>query len=233
MFKDIEAGRKIFVGWVRKFGAVDQNDTIGLTLVTGVDREHPDRYRLAVSYRDADVLDSGVRFLGFSVRFHEMNPRDSHNLGQFLKRYQRLGRYRIAPMERRAADHIVQTTHPGISIEKRVLKIVPAWTIGPRRFPARCIAGDIEPRRPERRGGSPVPSPVDGRASRIRRWQLKRVQCGGAFGCRDDYPPRERAAAAHGDTQPVMILQVARQGLADIPVIIGHGNDGDASIANG
>ena len=47
------------------------------------------------------------------------------------------------------------------------------------------------------------------------------------------YPPRERAAAAHGDTQPVMILQVARQGLADIPVIIGHGNDGDASIANG
>ena len=37
----------------------------------------------------------------------------------------------------------------------------------------------------------------------------------------------------HGDAQPVMLLQVARQGLADIPVIIGHGNDGDASIANG
>ena len=134
LFKDIEAGRKIFVGWVRKYGAVDQNDTIGLTLVTGVDRDHPDRYRLAVSYRDADVLDSGVRFLGFSVRFHEMSPRDGHNLGQFLERYQRLGRYRIAPTERPAADHIVQTTRPGISIEKRVLKIVPAWTIGPDDF---------------------------------------------------------------------------------------------------
>ena len=64
LFEDIEAGRKIFRGWLRRFGAVDRDDTIGLTLVTGVDRDHPDWYQLIVGYRDADVLKSGARFLG-------------------------------------------------------------------------------------------------------------------------------------------------------------------------
>ena len=99
LFEDIEAGRKIFRGWLRKFGMVDRDDTIGLTLVTGVDRDHPDWYRLAVGYRDADVLKSGARFLGFPTRTQEMNPGDGRNLGQFLERYRRLGRYSIAPME--------------------------------------------------------------------------------------------------------------------------------------
>ena len=106
-------------------------------------REHPDRYRLAVSYRDADVLDAaGVRFLGFSVRFHEMSPRDSHNLGQFLERYRRLGRYCIAPMECRPAGGVTRTaTHPGISIEKRLLKVVPGWKIGPDDFLRAALPG--------------------------------------------------------------------------------------------
>ena len=145
LFEDIEAGRKIFQGWLKKFGEVDQDDTIGLTLVTGVNRDHPDRYRLVVGYRDADVLDSGGQFLGFSLRFHEMTPRDSHNLEQFLKRYQRLGRYRIAPMDRQAAGRVVQITHPGISIEKRLLKIVPAWTLGPDDFLRIALPGITDP----------------------------------------------------------------------------------------
>lgn len=163
LFKDIEAGRKIFVGWVRRFGAVDRDDTIGLTLVTGVDRDHPDRYRLAVSYRDADVLDSGAGLLGFSVRFHEMSPRDGHNLGQFLERYQRLGRYRIAPMDRRVADHIVQTKHPGISIEKRLLKIVLAWTLAPDDFLRIALLGITNPVVPSDEEDPPFHRPSTGR----------------------------------------------------------------------
>ena len=63
-FEDIEAGRKIFRGWLRTSGEVDSDDTIGLTLVTGVDRDHPDWYRLAVGYRDADLRKSGAPFFG-------------------------------------------------------------------------------------------------------------------------------------------------------------------------
>ena len=77
MFDDLEAGRKIFRGRLKRFGKVD--------------RDHPDWYRLAVGYRDADVLDSGARFLGLSAKFLEINPRDSDNLEQVLQRYQRMG----------------------------------------------------------------------------------------------------------------------------------------------
>ena len=163
LFDDIEAGRKIFRGWLKRFGTVDRDDTIGLTLVTGVDRDHPDWYRLAVGYRDADVLDSGARFLGFSARSLEMNPRDSHNLGQFLERYQRLGRYRIAPMDRQAAGRVVQATHPGISIEKRLLKIVPAWTLGPDDFLRIALPGITNPVVPSGEEDPPFHRPSTGR----------------------------------------------------------------------
>ena len=145
LFEDIEAGRKIFRGWLRRFGTADNDDTIGLTLVTGVNRDHPDWYRLAVGYRDADVLKSGAQFLGFSTRIQEMTPRDGRNLGQFLERYRRLGRYRIAPMKHQAAHGVVRIAHPGISIEKRVLKIVPAWTIGPDDFLRVALHGISNP----------------------------------------------------------------------------------------
>ena len=148
LFEDIEAGRKIFRGWLRKFGAVDRDDTIGLTLVTGVDSAHPDWYQLVVGYRDADVLKSGARILGFSSRIQEMNPTDGRNLGQFLERYRRLGRYRIAPMElpeRQKAGGVVQADLPGISIEKRLLKIVPAWKIGPDDFLRMSLPGVVNP----------------------------------------------------------------------------------------
>ena len=148
LFEDIDAGRKIFRGWLRRFGAVDREDTIGLTLVTGVDSAHPDWYQLVVGYRDADILKSGARFLGFSSRIQEMNPADGRNLGQFVERYRRLGRYRIAPMEmpdHQKAGGAVQADHPGISIEKRLLKIVPAWKIGPDDFLRSVLPGVVNP----------------------------------------------------------------------------------------
>ena len=144
-FEDIEAGHKIFRGWLRRFGTVDRDDTIGLTLVTGVDRDHPDWYRMAVGYRDADMLKSGARFLGFSARIQEMNPGDGRNLGQFLERYRRLGRYRIAPMEYQAARVVFRSTLPESRIEKRLLKIVPAWKIGPDDFLRMALPGVARP----------------------------------------------------------------------------------------
>ena len=145
LFRDIEAGLKIFRGWLRRFGAGDSDDTIGLTLVTGVDRDHPDWYRLAVGYRNADMLASSASVLGFSLRIQEMNPRDGFNLGQFLERYRRLGRYRIAPMEHQAEGGMLQTMRRGISIEKRLLKIVPAWQVGPNDFLRTALQGVANP----------------------------------------------------------------------------------------
>jgi len=162
LFEDIRAGCKIFRGWLRRFGEVDCDDTIGLTLVTGVDRDHPDWYRLAVGQRDPGVLKSGARLLGFFVRVQEMNPSDGRNLGQFLERYRRLGRYRIAPMEHQAAGGVLQTWRPGISIEKRLLKIVPAWKIGPNDFLRMALPGVTNPVVPSGEEDPPFHRPATG-----------------------------------------------------------------------
>ena len=165
LFEDIDAGRKIFRGWLRRFGAVDRDDTIGLTLVTGVDSAHPDWYQMVVGYRDADVLKSGATFLGFSSRIQEMNPSDGRNLGQFLERYRRLGRYRIAPVEipvHQKAGRAVRADNPGISIEKRLLKIVPAWKIGPDDFLRGCLPGVVNPVVPSGEQDPPFHRPSTG-----------------------------------------------------------------------
>ena len=148
LFEDIDAGRKIFRGWLKKFGTVDRDNTIGLTLVTGVDSAHPDWYRLVVGYRDADVLKSGARLFGYSSRIQEMSPPDGRNLGRFLDRYRRFGRYRIAPMEvpeNQQAGGVMQADIPVLSIAKHLLKIVPAWKIGPDDFLRMSLPGVVDP----------------------------------------------------------------------------------------
>ena len=44
-----------------------------------------------------------------------------------------------------AAGGVVQITHPGIGIEKRLLKIVPAWTLGPDDFLRIALPGITDP----------------------------------------------------------------------------------------
>ena len=144
-FENIEAGRKIFRGWLRKFGAADPNDTIELTLVTGIDRAHPDWYRLVVGYRVENFRKFDARLLGSTFRVNEMAPPNGRNLGQFLERYRRLGRYRIAPVEHRAKGGTFRLAQPEISIEKRLLKIVPAWTIGPDDVLRIALRGEDNP----------------------------------------------------------------------------------------
>lgn len=103
-----------------------------------------------------------------------MNPSDGRNLDQFLERYRRLGRYRIAPSELREAQKaggVVRADYPGISIEKRLLKIVPAWKIGPDDFLRMSLPGVVNPVVPigekdppfhRSATGSPVGSDSDG-----------------------------------------------------------------------
>ena len=130
-FQNIDAGHKIFRGWLRKFGATDPNDTIELTLVTGINRVHPDWYRLVVGHRIENFLKFDARLLGATFRVNELTPPNGRNLGQFLERYRRLGRYRIGPVEYSAKGGTFVLAQREISIEKRLLQIVPAWTIGP------------------------------------------------------------------------------------------------------
>ena len=133
-FENIEAGHKIIRGWIKKFGEADPEDTIGLTLVTGIDRTNPHWYKLVVSHKDADVSEFGSRFVSLVARFQKLTPLDDRNLSQFLRRYRRLGCYRIAAVEHKPTRGLVKFLPPEIYIEKRLLRVIPAWKIGPDEF---------------------------------------------------------------------------------------------------
>ena len=91
-----------------------------------------------------------------------MSPGDGRSLGQFLERYRRLGRYRIAPMEHQAAGVVFRTSLPGIRIEKRLLKIVPAWKIGPDDFLRMALPGVANPVVPSAEADPPFHRPSTG-----------------------------------------------------------------------
>ena len=131
LFKNIEAGRKIFLGWLKKFGASDPEDTIDIVLVTGINPAHRNWYRIVVGHR-VERARFDVKLSGVAFRIQEVQPESDHNLRQFVERYRRLGRYRIAPVEHLAVPGVFRLgTPPDIVIEKRRLRIVPASSIGP------------------------------------------------------------------------------------------------------
>jgi hypothetical protein len=76
IFEDQEVGAKIFRGWRKRLGEADQDEWIGLTLITGIDRSHPSYYRLAISVNEES--------LGFAPKLNNINMRYS-NIINLLK----------------------------------------------------------------------------------------------------------------------------------------------------
>lgn len=132
MFEDEESGKKIFRGWRKRIGEVDQEEWIGLTLITGIDRKHPSYYRLAISVNEAYVRSKmgPRRHFALVCRMQTMTPVDSSNLDRFLYSFEKAGRYWLSPGVF-ASGWLVPFHTSELSIEKQQLRVVPAWQIGP------------------------------------------------------------------------------------------------------
>lgn len=142
LFENFEAGMKIFRGWRKRLGEVDRDEWIGLTLITGIDCHHPAHYRVVLSVNE-DYLTRKVKPTERFVLVHrrcDITPMDNANLDRFLYSYKKTGCYRLAP-------GLLVPNQPrlcagDLSIDKRQLRIVPAWQIGPND-PARVALGGI------------------------------------------------------------------------------------------
>lgn len=131
IFEDSEAGAKIFRGWQKRLGKADQDEWIGLTLITGIDSSHPSYYRLAIGVNEEYFTHMNKPKGPFALvyRMQDMTPVDSTNIDRFLFFYKKAGRYRLT-------YNLLAPTQPispyanNIFLEKRRLRIVPAWQIG-------------------------------------------------------------------------------------------------------
>lgn len=144
LFEDQEAGAKIFRGWRKRLGEVDQEEWIGLTLITGIDRSHLSYYRLAISVNEESFTHMHKPEGPFALvyRMQDMTPVDSTNIHRFLSFYRNAGRYRLT-YNLFAPTQPISPYANNIFLEKRRLRIVPAWQIGPND-PAIAALGGIK-----------------------------------------------------------------------------------------
>ncbi|MDP2821645.1 MAG: hypothetical protein Q8O52_03045 [Sulfuritalea sp.] len=93
MFTDGEAGKRVFERWRERFGDVDKDEEIYISIVRKFSAEHPTHYGLIVTSNVQD--DEGLSMV--ASRTNIMHPSDDVNLSHFLTAYRRSGAYLLMP----------------------------------------------------------------------------------------------------------------------------------------
>jgi hypothetical protein len=128
-FEDGVAARAIFTAWRAKFGEIDNEDRIRISILTGVDRLNPHHYSVVVGSNLVES-ENGPRIKHFvSVsRIHRVEPSTSRNLTGFASRFETTGTYRLMPGLIDFKNGKSQP-YPDLAIQKRQIRICPAWQI--------------------------------------------------------------------------------------------------------
>ena len=128
LFKDKEAGIRIFQSWRQELGPKDLENKLRIAIITGIDQKHPAYYRLVIRSN----IEWGVQLEGSHIaivsRFHTMTPSTSVNLTRFLNRYQSDRAYFLAPgyVE---SDDLLPDFYSEWAIICAQLHVRPAWEI--------------------------------------------------------------------------------------------------------
>ncbi len=142
-FTDSELARAIFSEWHSSLGEIDDEERLRISIITGIDKTHPHSYRVLVG-SNLPANSEGIREFVHVARIHRMDPIDATNLETFRARYERVRKYRILP-----AFMPDLTGKPelffDLSIEKKSIRICPAWQIGEHDPDSLAIYPEDEP----------------------------------------------------------------------------------------
>lgn len=134
-FENIDAGRKIFRGWRKKVGHVDHEGWIGVTVITGIHRNRPQDYRVAIGVGEQYIRGHMLGEVGAMTmvyRMQDMGPASSQNLDLLLNMYSRTGRVIMQPSEMNPLQlktPMNEEDH-NLGIELNHLTVIPAWKVG-------------------------------------------------------------------------------------------------------
>ncbi len=164
-FKDIEAGKLIFKEWRNRFGELDEKDEIRISVVTGISKKNPGHYTTVVS-ANHELLDrSKYNHFVMVSRMLTMEPPDLTNLNNFLRVYEKTGRYRLIPgpfTSEQALDEPIWD----LWIGKEKLIVRPAWQVGQNDPDVVAITEGIDPIIPNDVKNAPVVSAMRGGSKR-------------------------------------------------------------------
>jgi len=133
-FENIDAGRKIFRGWHKKVSQTDREGWLGVTVITGIRRDRPLDYRVAIGVGEQYMrgrMPGKMRLMTMVYRMHDMTPASSRNLELLLDLYSRTGRVILQPCPFNVAQPgiLVDDEDSKLGIELTRLTVVPAWQV--------------------------------------------------------------------------------------------------------
>lgn len=132
LFKNGEAGGKIFADWHARWGQEEASDTLRVTIVTGIHKNNPHHYSVIVG-PNIDHIAADVRSdETFSIisRVNRMMPATPGNLTNFLEAFSRFNAFFLMPAEMPTGSKNPPKIEFKLALLKRHLHIRPAWQIG-------------------------------------------------------------------------------------------------------
>lgn len=153
-FENIDYGKKIFSEWIDKYGKIDNNEEISITIIKGINKKNPYWYKVFISKNVGKSSMTDGQFISLSSRFHRMEPQNSTNLDNLVNGYNTYRKFVLIPAH---IDTNFQMT-PIIELGtlKTELKIKNAWEIGIHDFERVVITEDDNPIIPDNIIDAPI-----------------------------------------------------------------------------
>lgn len=127
-FENIHYGKKIFSEWTDKYGEVDNDEEISITIIKGIDKNNPYWYKVLVSKKVNKSTMANGQFITLSSRFHRMEPQNSTNLDNLENVYNTYRKFVLIPAHVNSDFQMTPIIELGIL--KTELTIKNAWEIG-------------------------------------------------------------------------------------------------------
>jgi hypothetical protein len=151
-FEDIVAGQKIFRGWRKKVGAENRDGWLSVTVITGIRRESPLDYRVAIGISESYMtMMAGKRLFAMVYRMHDMTPSSSRNLDVLQDHFRRAGFVFLMPEAfNPVSPGIIEMREENLQLGIKLshLEFIPAWQIeanSPRIMAMRGITDPVVP----------------------------------------------------------------------------------------
>lgn len=134
-FEDLVAGQKIFRGWRKKVGAENRDGWLSVTVITGIHRESPLDYRVAIGISESymKTMMAGKRLFAMVYRMHDMTPSSSRNLDVLQDHFGRAGFVFLVPVSfNPASPSIIEMKEENLQLGIKLshLEFIAAWQVG-------------------------------------------------------------------------------------------------------
>ncbi len=133
-FENIDAGQKIFRGWRKKVGTENRDGWLSVTVITGIRRDRPLDYRVAIGISESYLKTkmAGKRLFTMVYRMHDMTPSSSRSLDIMQENFRRSGFiYLIPGAFSTASPGIIEMSRDNLQlgIQLSHLEFIPAWKV--------------------------------------------------------------------------------------------------------